>query len=166
MFIFSQNFIILLFQLLYFSNSLFIFSSLVVSFADLSDDAEESAAWMKEHKVCICKPKTNSKINKQVVLWKVSKYRVCYDLYFPVFGLNMEIYCVNFRIPNAGKYWPELDKTQHRDTFHTVQGNACSKSPAKTVENVVKSCFSTGDHDKVLVCRLEFFRLPWTYFSC
>ena len=78
----------------------------------------------------------------------------------------MEIYCVNFRIPNAGKYWPELDKTQHRDTFHTVQGNACSKSPAKTVENVVKSCFSAGDHDKVLVCRLEFFRLPWTYFSC
>ena len=119
MFIFSQNFIILLFQLLYFSSSLFIFSSLVVSFADLSDDGEESAACMKEHKVCIYKHKTNSKINK-VVLWKVSEYGVCYDPYFPVFGLNIEIYGVNFRIPNAGKYGPELRKTPHLDTFHTV----------------------------------------------
>ena len=37
--------------------------------------------------------------------------------YFPVFGLNTEIYG-----PNTGKYGPE--KTPHLDTFHAVKGVA------------------------------------------
>ena len=38
--------------------------------------------------------------------WKVSKYGVIFDPYFPVFGLN------------AGKYGPEI--TPYLDTFHAV----------------------------------------------
>ena len=44
---------------------------------------------------------------------KVSKYGVISGLYFPVFGLNTEIYC-----PNTCKYGPEI--TPYLDTFHTV----------------------------------------------
>ena len=48
--------------------------------------------------------------------WKVSKYGVFFGPYFPVFGLNTEIYGVFS--PNAGKYGPE--KTPYLDTFHAV----------------------------------------------
>ena len=44
------------------------------------------------------------------VALKVSKYRVFSGPYFPVFGLNTEIYSVHLR--------PE--KTPHLDTFHAV----------------------------------------------
>ena len=38
--------------------------------------------------------------------WKVSKYGVFSGLYFPVFGLNREIYSVNFRIQSEyRKIW-------------------------------------------------------------
>ena len=37
-------------------------------------------------------------IEYQSTAWKVSKYGVCSGPYFPVFGLNTEIYEVNFRI--------------------------------------------------------------------
>ena len=48
----------------------------------------------------------------------MSKYGVFSGPYFPVFGLNTEIYGVNG--PNVGKYGPE--KTPYLDTFHTVTG--------------------------------------------
>ena len=57
-----------------------------------------------------------------VTAWKVSKYGFFSGPYFPVFGLNAEIYSksVNLRIhPNRGKYGPE--KTPYLDTFHTVK---------------------------------------------
>ena len=49
----------------------------------------------------------------------MSKYGVFSGLYFPVFGLNTEIYEVNIYFsPNTGKYVPE--KTLYLDTFHAV----------------------------------------------
>ena len=44
---------------------------------------------------------------------KVSKYGVFSGPYFPVFGLNMDIYGVNLRIEPA-------EKTPHLDTFHAM----------------------------------------------
>ena len=43
------------------------------------------------------------------------------DPYFPVFGLNTDIYGVNLGnfSPNLGKYG--LEKTPYLDTFHAVQ---------------------------------------------
>ena len=49
--------------------------------------------------------------------WKVFKYRVFYGPYFPVFGLNMEIYFSVLSL-NTGKYAPE--KAPYLDTFHAV----------------------------------------------
>ena len=52
----------------------------------------------------------------------MSKHGVFSSLYFPVFGLNSEIYGVNHSeifSPNAGKYRPE--KTPHLDTFYPVK---------------------------------------------
>ena len=49
--------------------------------------------------------------------WKLPKYGVISGPYFPVLGLNTEIYGVNF-IPNRGKYGPEI--TPYLDTFHAV----------------------------------------------
>ena len=46
----------------------------------------------------------------------MSKYGVFSGLYFPVFGLNIDIYA-EF-IPNTRKYVPE--KTPYLDTFHSV----------------------------------------------
>ena len=41
-----------------------------------------------------------------ITAWKVSKYRVFSGPYFPVFGLNTEIYGVNLRIQSKyGKKW-------------------------------------------------------------
>ena len=48
--------------------------------------------------------------------WKVSKYGVFSGPYFPVFGLNTEIYSV-FSL-NTGKSGPK--KTPYLDTFHAV----------------------------------------------
>ena len=52
--------------------------------------------------------------------WKVSKYGIISGPYFPVFGLNTEIYEANTSVfsPNAGKYGPEI--TPYLDTFHAV----------------------------------------------
>ena len=47
----------------------------------------------------------------------MSKYEVFSGLYFPVFGLNTEIYGDLFS-PNTGKYGPE--KHPYLDTFHAV----------------------------------------------
>ena len=49
--------------------------------------------------------------------WKVSKYGVISGPYFPVFGLNTEIYEVNLRI-QSGKYGPEI--SPYLGTFHAV----------------------------------------------
>ena len=43
------------------------------------------------------------------------KYGVISGAYFPVFGLNTEIYSVS---PNIGKCGPEI--TPYLDTFHAV----------------------------------------------
>ena len=48
--------------------------------------------------------------------WKVSKYGISSGPYFPVFGLNTEIYGVN---QNTGKYGPEKTPL-YLDTFHAV----------------------------------------------
>ena len=49
-------------------------------------------------------------------MWKASKYGVFSGWYFPVFGLNKEIYEVNSVInPNGEKYGPE--KTPYLDTL-------------------------------------------------
>ena len=68
---------------------------------------------------------------KNATMWKVSEYGVFSGPYFPVFGLNTEIYSVNLLIQfglnkeitgkygvNAGKYGTE--KTPYLDTFHAL----------------------------------------------
>ena len=51
--------------------------------------------------------------------WKVSKYGVFSDPYFPAFGLNTEsIQYLSVFSRNAGTYRPE--KTPYLDTFHAV----------------------------------------------
>ena len=59
--------------------------------------------------------------------WKVSKYGVTSGPYFPIIGLNTEIYGVNLR--NQSEYRPEI--TPYLDTFHALQ---------KRIENHVKFC--------------------------
>ena len=61
------------------------------------------------------------KLHLKYTTWKVPKCGVFSGLYFPVFGLNTEIYSVNLRTQSeyrTGKYGPE--KTPHLNTFHTV----------------------------------------------
>ena len=49
----------------------------------------------------------------------MSKYGVISGMYFPVFGLNSEIYSEIFIFsPNTGKCGPEI--TPYLDTFHAV----------------------------------------------
>ena len=55
----------------------------------------------------------NSTLDVFLAAWKVSKYGVISGLYFPVFGLNTEIYR-----PNTGKYGLEI--APYLDTFHAV----------------------------------------------
>ena len=51
-------------------------------------------------------------------------YRVFSGPYFPVFGLNMEIYReISVFSPNTEKYGPE--KNPHLDSFHAVLPIAC-----------------------------------------
>ena len=53
-------------------------------------------------------------ILKNAFVWKLSKYGVLSGPYFPIFGLNTEIYGVN-----TWKYRPE--KTPYLDTFLAVE---------------------------------------------
>ena len=53
----------------------------------------------------------------------MSKYGVFSGPYFPIFGLNTEIYIFS---PNIGKYGPE--KTPYLDTFHAVDNDDQNKS--------------------------------------
>ena len=57
--------------------------------------------------------------------WRMSKYGVLSRPRFPVFGLNAEIYSVNFRFQSEyrGKYEP--DKTPYLGTFHAVRFSFC-----------------------------------------
>ena len=47
--------------------------------------------------IFLCCP-TNPIFFTMIAVWKVSKYGIFFDPYFPVFGLNTEIYSVNLRI--------------------------------------------------------------------
>ena len=71
--------------------------------------------------------------NSLITLWKVSKYGVFSGLYFPVFGLNTDIYFVNLCI-NYG----------------------CRK--IRTRKNSVFGHFSRSDQDKV---NKVLFRITW-----
>ena len=50
--------------------------------------------------------------------WKVFKYGVISGPYFPVFGLTVEIYGMNFE-KDIEKYGPEI--TPYLDTIHAVK---------------------------------------------
>ena len=54
-----------------------------------------------------------------ITAWKVSKYGVISGPYFPLFGVNTEIYVFS---PNTGEYGSE--RTSYLGTFHAV--NYCS----------------------------------------
>ena len=72
-------------------------------------------------------------------VWKVSKYGVFSGPYFPVFGLNTEIYGVFS--PNTGKYGP--GKTPCLDTFHAVSGSTFGNALRNTkfFRNSSAECF-------------------------
>ena len=62
----------------------------------------------------------------------MSKYGVISGPYFPVLGMNTEIYCPNTGdfSPNTGKYGPEI--TPYLETFHAVRpGSECTSEPVK-----------------------------------
>ena len=61
--------------------------------------------------------KYNSLFHSHNTAWKVPKYAVFSGPYFPVVGLNTEIYSVFSS--NKGKQGPE--KTLYLDTFHAKQ---------------------------------------------
>ena len=61
-----------------------------------------------------------SHVLEVLIAWKVSKYEVISGPYFPVFGLNTQIYSV-FN-STTEKYGPEI--TPHLDTFHAVSKQA------------------------------------------
>ena len=61
--------------------------------------------------------KYNSLFHSHNTAWKVPKYAVFSGPYFPVVGLNTEIYSVFSS--NKGKQGPE--KTLYLDTFHARQ---------------------------------------------
>ena len=63
------------------------------------------------------------------------KYGAFSGPYFPVFGLNTEIYGVNLRIQSdTGKYGPE--KTLYLDNFHEVQ---CKCLSTNTLMSLLQS---------------------------
>ena len=68
--------------------------------------------------------------------WKVSKYGVFSGPYFPVFGLNREIYGVNLRIQSqyTGKYGPE--KTPYLDAFHAAEVSNFQKILVLSIQRV------------------------------
>ena len=73
----------------------------------------------EESATCKDKPEELKQKKHIYTAWKVSKYGVISSPYFPVFGLNTEIYFVNLHIPSdTGKYGPEI--TPYLDTFHAV----------------------------------------------
>ena len=81
----------------------------------------------------------------------MSKYRVISGRYFPVFGLNTEIYFENSVFsPNTGKYGPEI--TPHLDTFHAEQ--LTIKMNAKRESRMIyKTC------DKLnMLCQYELYQ--------
>ena len=47
---------------------------------------------------------------KLLAAWKMSKYGVFSGLYFPIFGLNTEIYSVNLRTPWISVFSPIIEK--------------------------------------------------------
>ena len=55
--------------------------------------------------------------------WKVSKCRVISGPYFPVFGLNTEIYAVNLSIHSENRKF-RTEITPHLDSFHGVINKA------------------------------------------
>ena len=59
-------------------------------------------------------------VNFEHSVWKASKYRVFTGPYFPVFGLNAEIYGVNLRIQSEYGKIRTRKKTPYSDTFHGV----------------------------------------------
>ena len=64
----------------------------------------------------------------------MSKYGVLSGPYFPVFGLNTEIFFVNLCIQSEyGKYGPE--KTLYLDNFHTVTALAIDNFFANSIVN-------------------------------
>ena len=61
---------------------------------------------------------------------KLPKYKVFSGPYFPVFGLNMEIYGVNLCIQSEyGKI--RTRKTPHLDIFHAVLGELLQSGEVK-----------------------------------
>ena len=54
-----------------------------------------------------------------LTVWKLSKYGVFPGPYFPVLGLNTEIYGVNLRIQSKYRK-TRIRKTPHLDIFHAV----------------------------------------------
>ena len=82
--------------------------------------------------------------------WKVSKYGVFSGPYFPVLGLNTEIYCVNLRIKlEYGKI--QTRKTPYLDTFLSVF-ELCFRAPLVSryllnfVANNQKAFINTAKH--------------------
>ena len=80
---------------------------------------------------------------KESTAGKISKYGVFSGPYFPLFGLNTEIYFSVFS-PNTGKYGPE--KTPYLDTSYAVKHGINNTSKANSNSNNDKNLNTNKDH--------------------
>ena len=84
-------------------------------------------------------------------VWKVSKYRVFSGLYFPVFGLNADIYGVNLRI-----------QSEYRK-IRTRKNSVCGRFLRSNCGNNIKNFWYYSHENKWIISRkivrLFFWRL-------
>ena len=96
------------------------------------------------------------RFQKLITTWKVPKYGAYSGPYFPAFGLNTEVYCVNLHIQSEyGKIW-----TRKNSVFrHFSRSNRCSETfteirgKAPTMESFLSkdaSCWTAYLLDKRL----------------
>ena len=122
------------------------------------------------HSYCLIKKSDSRKFeplsSKQLTAWKVSKYGVFSDPYFSVFGLNTEIYGVNFHIQSEyGKIltkkklriWTLFTQWKNRNFWgHSEKNEAHNKTLGSYT--VVK--YGIVSHETILLC-VNSHMLQW-----
>ena len=95
-------------------------------------------------------------------VWKVSEYGVLSGPYFPVFGMNTEIYAVNHRIQSE---FGKIRTRKNLDTFHAVSQYKAFHSQQLRVQHFTQSTyfcnsyFQSIDGNTLTLYDLYFFSL-------
>ena len=101
----------------------------------------------------------NAHLRRRCTAWKVSKYGVIFGLYFPVFGLNTEIYFVDLLLHIQSEY----RKIQTRNNsvfghFSRSDEGKINMLPNALFEGIIKNYFKTCI--KVLLCDTKQMPIP------